>query len=139
MATRLRSLISSLARAEVCVLIKRKHLSNFLLLKRLRACFVPSVVSCSLLSCCVVFPFPLAVLLVQRRIAEGAAMLRTKGEAGTGNVVEAVRHARSVQKEIRMVSESERSRQVLDSASKWSTLIPCALASKTCLIADNFP
>lgn len=31
-----------------------------------------------------------------RRIAEGAAMIRTKGEAGTGNVVEAVRHARSV-------------------------------------------
>ena len=31
-----------------------------------------------------------------RRIAEGAAMLRTKGEAGTGNVVEAVRHARTV-------------------------------------------
>ena len=30
-------------------------------------------------------------------------MLRTKGEAGTGNVVEAVRHARSVQKEIKMV------------------------------------
>src|SRR5205807_9441323 len=29
-----------------------------------------------------------------RRIAEGAAMIRTKGEAGTGNVVEAVRHAR---------------------------------------------
>jgi pyridoxal 5'-phosphate synthase pdxS subunit len=38
-----------------------------------------------------------------RRIAEGAAMLRTKGEAGTGNVVEAVRHARAVNKEIRMV------------------------------------
>jgi len=36
-----------------------------------------------------------------RRIAEGAAMLRTKGEAGTGNVVEAVRHARAVQREIR--------------------------------------
>ena len=31
-----------------------------------------------------------------RRIAEGAAMIRTKGEAGTGNVVEAVRHARTV-------------------------------------------
>jgi pyridoxal 5'-phosphate synthase pdxS subunit len=31
-----------------------------------------------------------------RRVAEGAAMLRTKGEAGTGNVVEAVRHARAV-------------------------------------------
>jgi pyridoxal 5'-phosphate synthase pdxS subunit len=36
-----------------------------------------------------------------RRVAEGAAMLRTKGEAGTGNVVEAVRHARTVFGEIR--------------------------------------
>ena len=36
-----------------------------------------------------------------RRIAEGAAMLRTKGEAGTGNVVEAVRHARAVGRGIR--------------------------------------
>jgi pyridoxal 5'-phosphate synthase pdxS subunit len=36
-----------------------------------------------------------------RRIAEGASMLRTKGEAGTGNVVEAVRHARQIQSDIR--------------------------------------
>jgi len=36
-----------------------------------------------------------------RRISEGAAMIRTKGEAGTGNVVEAVRHARSVLSEVR--------------------------------------
>jgi pyridoxal 5'-phosphate synthase pdxS subunit len=36
-----------------------------------------------------------------RRIAEGAAMIRTKGEAGTGDVVEAVRHARAVLGEIR--------------------------------------
>jgi pyridoxal 5'-phosphate synthase pdxS subunit len=36
-----------------------------------------------------------------RRIGEGAAMIRTKGEAGTGNVVEAVRHARAVFGEIR--------------------------------------
>src|SRR5207237_939237 len=36
-----------------------------------------------------------------RRIAEGAAMIRTKGEAGTGNVVEAVRHARAVNAGIR--------------------------------------
>lgn len=36
-----------------------------------------------------------------RRVAEGAAMLRTKGEAGTGNVVEAVRHARTVFTEVR--------------------------------------
>jgi len=36
-----------------------------------------------------------------RRIGEGAAMIRTKGEAGTGNVVEAVRHMRTVTDEIR--------------------------------------
>ena len=39
-----------------------------------------------------------------RRIAEGAAMIRTKGEAGTGNVVEAVRHARAVNGDIRQLS-----------------------------------
>ena len=43
-----------------------------------------------------------------RRIAEGAAMLRTKGEAGTGNVVEAVRHARAVQREIRRVQAMDK-------------------------------
>jgi pyridoxal 5'-phosphate synthase pdxS subunit len=36
-----------------------------------------------------------------RRIGEGAALIRTKGEAGTGNVVEAVRHMRLIQKEIK--------------------------------------
>ena len=36
-----------------------------------------------------------------RRIGEGAAMIRTKGEPGTGNIVEAVRHMRSVTREIR--------------------------------------
>ncbi|KAI2496987.1 hypothetical protein MHU86_17514 [Fragilaria crotonensis] len=39
-----------------------------------------------------------------RRIAEGACMLRTKGEAGTGNIVEAVRHARTVQGEIKRLT-----------------------------------
>ncbi|KAG8899041.1 Pyridoxal 5'-phosphate synthase subunit snz1 [Tulasnella sp. 403] len=39
-----------------------------------------------------------------RRISEGAAMIRTKGEAGTGNIVEAVRHARAVQGEIKRAS-----------------------------------
>jgi len=39
-----------------------------------------------------------------RRVTEGAAMLRTKGEAGTGDVVEAVRHARTVFGEIRRLS-----------------------------------
>ncbi len=38
-----------------------------------------------------------------RRIGEGAAMIRTKGEAGTGNIVEAVRHARTVLGEIRRI------------------------------------
>ena len=38
-----------------------------------------------------------------RRIGEGAAMIRTKGEAGTGNIVEAVRHARSVLGDIRKI------------------------------------
>ena len=40
-----------------------------------------------------------------RRIAEGAAMIRTKGEAGTGNVVEAVRHMRAMNREIRQLSQ----------------------------------
>ena len=39
-----------------------------------------------------------------RRIGEGAAMIRTKGEAGTGNVVEAVRHMRAVQKGIKRLT-----------------------------------
>jgi pyridoxal 5'-phosphate synthase pdxS subunit len=39
-----------------------------------------------------------------RRIGEGAAMIRTKGEAGTGNVVEAVRHMRAVSSEIRRLT-----------------------------------
>jgi pyridoxal 5'-phosphate synthase pdxS subunit len=43
-----------------------------------------------------------------RRIGEGAAMIRTKGEAGTGNVVEAVRHARAVLGEIRKLQNMGR-------------------------------
>jgi pyridoxal 5'-phosphate synthase pdxS subunit len=39
-----------------------------------------------------------------RRISEGAAMIRTKGEAGTGNIVEAVRHMRAVQDGIRRLT-----------------------------------
>jgi pyridoxal 5'-phosphate synthase pdxS subunit len=41
-----------------------------------------------------------------RRIAEGAAMIRTKGEPGTGNVVEAVRHVRAMNEQIRRVQHS---------------------------------
>ncbi len=39
-----------------------------------------------------------------RRIAEGAAMIRTKGEAGTGNVVEAVRHMRKIMSQIKRIT-----------------------------------
>jgi pyridoxal 5'-phosphate synthase pdxS subunit len=39
-----------------------------------------------------------------RRIAEGAAMIRTKGEAGTGDIVEAVRHMRSIRQEIKRLT-----------------------------------
>lgn len=42
-----------------------------------------------------------------RRVNEGAAMLRTKGEAGTGNIVEAVRHARSVNAAIRRLQSMD--------------------------------
>ena len=40
-----------------------------------------------------------------RRIAEGAVMIRTKGEAGTGNVVEAVRHMRTMNRELRTLRD----------------------------------
>ncbi|MDF2985634.1 MAG: pyridoxine biosynthesis protein [Eubacterium sp.] len=43
-----------------------------------------------------------------RRIGEGASMIRTKGEAGTGNVVEAVRHMRTVTAEIRKVQSASK-------------------------------
>ncbi len=43
-----------------------------------------------------------------RRIAEGAAMIRTKGEAGSGNIVEAVRHLRAITSEIRRLTTLRR-------------------------------
>jgi len=47
-----------------------------------------------------------------RRIDEGAAMVRTKGEAGTGNVVEAVRHMRAIMGEIRQLQGMSRQERV---------------------------
>jgi pyridoxal 5'-phosphate synthase pdxS subunit len=41
-----------------------------------------------------------------RRIHEGAAMIRTKGEAGTGNIVEAARHWKTIESEIRDLQEN---------------------------------
>ena len=43
-----------------------------------------------------------------RRIAEGAAMIRTKGEAGSGNVVEAVRHMRAIRQQIKQLTVAGR-------------------------------
>jgi len=43
-----------------------------------------------------------------RRVGEGAALLRTKGEAGTGDVAEAVRHLRQIQRELRALQSSPR-------------------------------
>src|ERR1700756_1233439 len=42
-----------------------------------------------------------------RRISEGAAMIRSKGEAGTGNIVEAVRHLRSILGDIRRITRAQ--------------------------------
>lgn len=42
-----------------------------------------------------------------RRIGEGAAMIRTKGEAGSGNIVEAVRHLRSILGDIRKITQAD--------------------------------
>jgi pyridoxal 5'-phosphate synthase pdxS subunit len=50
-----------------------------------------------------------------RRIGEGAAMIRTKGEAGTGDIVHAVRHLREVQREIRLLTQLGRDELMAES------------------------
>jgi pyridoxal 5'-phosphate synthase pdxS subunit len=42
-----------------------------------------------------------------RRVSEGAAMIRSKGEAGTGNIVEAVRHLRAIVSDIRKITQAD--------------------------------
>ena len=62
-----------------------------------------------------------------RRISEGAAMIRSKGEAGTGNIVEAVRHLRSILGDIRQLTGGRRGRALrlgqaaAGARSPWST------------------
>jgi pyridoxal 5'-phosphate synthase pdxS subunit len=46
-----------------------------------------------------------------RRISEGAAMIRSKGEAGTGNIVEAVRHLRSILGDVRAITQADSAEQ----------------------------
>ena len=74
-----------------------------------------------------------------RRIGEGAAMIRTKGEAGTGNVVEAVRHARAVLGEIRRLRSMPR--EELMSTAKFMGApydLVCRVHEEGCLPVVNF-
>ncbi len=57
-----------------------------------------------------------------RRISEGAAMIRSKGEAGTGNIVEAVRHLRSILGDIRRIGQAD-SAELFD----WAKLLKAPL------------
>jgi pyridoxal 5'-phosphate synthase pdxS subunit len=58
-----------------------------------------------------------------RRISEGAALIRSKGEAGTGNVVEAVRHLRSIFGDIRRITQAD-SAELFDWAKKLGAPLP---------------
>ena len=58
-----------------------------------------------------------------RRISEGAAMIRSKGEAGTGNVVEAVRHLRSIIGDIRRITTAD-SAELFDWAKRLQAPLP---------------
>jgi pyridoxal 5'-phosphate synthase pdxS subunit len=58
-----------------------------------------------------------------RRIAEGAALIRSKGEAGTGNVVEAVRHLRSIVGDINKITQAD-SAELFDWAKRLQAPLP---------------
>lgn len=63
-----------------------------------------------------------------RRINEGACMIRTKGEAGTGNVVEAVRHLREIQGELKELKELKGHRALKQKAKEYR--VPVALVEQ---------
>lgn len=58
-----------------------------------------------------------------RRIAEGASLIRSKGEAGTGNIVEAVRHLRSITSDIRKLTQAD-SAELFDWAKQLQAPLP---------------
>ncbi|HWC07005.1 MAG TPA: pyridoxal 5'-phosphate synthase lyase subunit PdxS, partial [Gemmatimonadota bacterium] len=58
-----------------------------------------------------------------RRISEGAAMIRSKGEAGTGNIVEAVRHLRSILGDVRKITQAD-SAELYDWAKRLQAPLP---------------
>ena len=73
-----------------------------------------------------------------RRIAEGAAMIRSKGEAGTGNVVEATRHMRQIRAEIAPAAHARRRRAVrrgqgaAGARTSWSRRSPSPASCRSC-------
>ena len=58
-----------------------------------------------------------------RRISEGACLIRSKGEAGTGNIVEAVRHIRAITGDIRKITQAD-SAELFDWAKKLRSPLP---------------
>lgn len=59
-----------------------------------------------------------------RRISEGACMIRSKGEAGTGNIVEAVRHLRSIIGDMRRIAAANDSAELFDWAKRLQAPLP---------------
>lgn len=59
-----------------------------------------------------------------RRISEGACMIRSKGEAGTGNIVEAVRHLRSILGDIKRIGAANDSAELFEWAKKLQAPLP---------------
>ncbi len=74
-----------------------------------------------------------------RRIAEGAAMIRTKGEAGTGNIVEAVRHMRALMSHIRRLTTMPREELMAEAKSLGAPYeLVCQVAHDGRLPVPNF-
>lgn len=74
-----------------------------------------------------------------RRIGEGAAMIRTKGEAGTGDIIEAVRHMREVQREIRKLTQLDSSELMSEAKNMGAPYELVKLVAETgCLPVPNF-
>ena len=64
-----------------------------------------------------------------RRISEGAAMIRTKGEAGTGNIIEAVRHIRQINAEIEAL-QSLNQKQLSEKSKEYKVPVDLVIAAK---------
>jgi len=74
-----------------------------------------------------------------RRISEGACLIRSKGEAGTGNIVEAVRHIRSITGDIRKITQAD-SAELFDWAKQLQSPLPLVqeIAETGCLPVPLF-